>query len=267
MKVYIYEEELESTQFFSNGRMFKLQLWDVIVEEIGGFTMRKVLAITTALLLAAIILMPAMGFTIKSASPYPYSIKAEPRPNFTISDGMPAHKMAVKEPVARTPRYSISSERVNYSFELLGSPEYTVKLITGAAKVAAAGKEGKAGEAPKIEEKKPAEKPLAEVKKNFSITGMAFEDVNGNGTKEADEKGLAGWEINLAQLPAGTVINKGTTKEDGSYAFAGLMPGSYAVTELVQQNWTVTKPADGKYMINLTDKDSAGNDFANKKVA
>lgn len=228
--------------------------------------MRKVLAITTALLLAAIILMPAMGFTIKSASPYPYSIKAGSKPNFTIGDGLPAHKMAMKEPAGRTPRYSFSSERVNYSFELLGSPEYTVKLVTGAAKVAATGKEGKAGEAPKIDEKKPAEKPPAEVKKNFSITGMAFEDVNGNGTKEADEKGLAGWVINLAELPAGTVT-KSTTKEDGSYAFAGLMPGSYAVTELVQQNWTVTKPADGKYMINLTDKDSAGNDFANKKVA
>ncbi len=85
--------------------------------------MRKVLAVTLAILLAAIVISPAMGYSFKALkSPYPFSNAIGEKANFSISAGVPAHEMTPEESAAgaRAPRYSISSTKVPYSFNTAG---------------------------------------------------------------------------------------------------------------------------------------------------
>ena len=61
--------------------------------------MRRVLAIAIALMFAALVLSPTMGYSFQSFS-HPYSIKSV-RVNYTISPQAPSHEPAVK--VTRVP--------------------------------------------------------------------------------------------------------------------------------------------------------------------
>ncbi len=55
--------------------------------------MRNILAITLALMIATVLLMPAMGYTIKSPGNQSYSIVSGPRVNYSISMGIAAHNL------------------------------------------------------------------------------------------------------------------------------------------------------------------------------
>ena len=97
-----------------------------------------------------------------------------------------------------------------------------------------------------------------------SISGMKFEDLNGNGQKDADEKGLKDWTIRL-QSPQITETTT-TTGQDGSYQFQNLPPGDYTVSEELQSGWLQTSPADGSYLVKLKDSDVSERDFGNRKL-
>nr|AAU83000.1 fibrinogen-binding protein-like [uncultured archaeon GZfos1D1]QNO57000.1 hypothetical protein MGAOFDBH_00018 [Methanosarcinales archaeon ANME-1 ERB7] len=98
----------------------------------------------------------------------------------------------------------------------------------------------------------------------YSIAGMKFNDLNGNGVKDAGEPGLPGWTINLEQ-PAGTVINSTTTAADGSYTFTNLEPGDYTVSEVLKAGWAQTcPPTPGTYSVTLTDSPVIDRDFGNR---
>jgi hypothetical protein len=79
-----------------------------------------------------------------------------------------------------------------------------------------------------------------------SISGMKYNDKNGNGVKDAGDNGLAGWTINLT----GSATASATTDANGNYSFTGLTSGTYTVREVAQNGWTQTSanPAD----VNLT---------------
>ncbi|MBI2766705.1 MAG: hypothetical protein HYX53_12470 [Chloroflexi bacterium] len=90
------------------------------------------------------------------------------------------------------------------------------------------------------------------------ICGTKFNDLNGNGVKDAGEPGLAGWTINLSPGSSTT-----TTDANGSYCFSSLSPGTYTVSEVVQVGWTPTSPPGG--MTTVTVPPSATNiDFGNR---
>ncbi len=95
------------------------------------------------------------------------------------------------------------------------------------------------------------------------ISGMKFNDLNGNGIKEAGEPALSGWTINLTN-PDGTVSTN-TTAADGTYSFTGLTAGTYTVGEVLQTGWVQTFPAaPGTYSMTVTSgTDSKNNDFGN----
>ncbi|MGB7001330.1 MAG: SdrD B-like domain-containing protein, partial [Halobacteriota archaeon] len=98
----------------------------------------------------------------------------------------------------------------------------------------------------------------------LSISGIKFNDLNGNGVKDPGEPGLSGWTINLEQ-PAGTVIKSTTTAADGSYTFTYLDPGTYTVSEELQPGWAQTCPAaPGTYSVILTDTSATDKDFGNR---
>ena len=97
---------------------------------------------------------------------------------------------------------------------------------------------------------------------SWAISGSVFLDSNGNGARDADETGQAGWNIQLSQ--DGKAINATTSGQDGSYAFKNLAPGKYTVSEVATEGWTVSLPADGTYIVDLLNADVTGKDFGNK---
>ncbi len=97
-----------------------------------------------------------------------------------------------------------------------------------------------------------------------TISGVKYNDLNGNSARDPGEPGMDGWTINLEQ-PAGTVIQTKTTAADGSYSFTGLAPGTYLISEVQQTGWTQKAPAGGKYTVTLdaTTTSAVGKDFGN----
>ena len=97
---------------------------------------------------------------------------------------------------------------------------------------------------------------------SWAISGTGFSDANGNGARDGDEVGQAGWTIQLSQN--GNIINATTTGQDGSYSFKNLAPGKYSVSEIVMEGWTRTLPKAESYDVELKDSDVSGMDFGNK---
>ena len=97
----------------------------------------------------------------------------------------------------------------------------------------------------------------------LQITGTVFNDLDGDGTRDAGEPGLSGWTVFLAPDGSSTAIPE-LTNDMGAYSFTGLTAGSYSLFEFQQDGWTCTKPSGGSYTILLGDDTSvAGMDFGN----
>lgn len=260
--------------------------------------MRKVLAITVALMIAAIVLTPALGYTNQSAGNQSYSATSGSRVNYSVASGVPAHNLT-QDMVAN--KYSIrapavQSTRVAYSFQEGSAQPYSMKLVgvtnavsegyqtkkaaarlgsAVATEVAAApAAEGipvetaaavtettpaATNETAPVVEAAPVEQP------KFTIEGIAFDDVEGNGILEANETGLANLTINLEQ-PAGTVIKSVVTPMDGKFAFNDLAAGEYTVSEVVEAGWKLIAPADGKFTVTITNESITNLEFANQLV-
>ena len=89
-----------------------------------------------------------------------------------------------------------------------------------------------------------------------SIQGRKYNDVNGNGDFDSNEKinanRLNGWTINLYK--DNTIIKSMSTGDDnteagsvekGQYRFINLLPGTYDICEVPQNGWHQTEPANG----------------------
>ncbi|MEX2089125.1 MAG: SdrD B-like domain-containing protein, partial [Bacteroidota bacterium] len=81
-----------------------------------------------------------------------------------------------------------------------------------------------------------------------SLCGVKFNDLNGNGVKDAGEPGLPGWEISLNVTGIPPVI----TDSLGNYCFNNLPPGTYTLTETNQTGWQQTFPSSpGTHTVTL----------------
>ncbi len=98
-----------------------------------------------------------------------------------------------------------------------------------------------------------------------SISGMKFNDKNGNGQKDSGEPGLPNWTISLFNGSATTTT---TTDINGNYAFSNLPAGNYTVSEVQQNGWMQTFPAPpGTYSVNLSaGQNVIGENFGNHKI-
>jgi hypothetical protein len=100
------------------------------------------------------------------------------------------------------------------------------------------------------------------------ITGVKYEDLNGNGKRDPGEPGLAGWTMRL--LYEGKVVASTTTASDGSYAFqldADHLPigtGNYQVQEVQQPGWFASQtPGPVNVPLGAKNATFSGNDFGN----
>jgi hypothetical protein len=237
--------------------------------------MRKILAITVALMIAAIVIMPALGYTnqaagnqshsAKSGSPVEYSLKTINVPAHNLTPDMVVNKYSLKSAGVASTRMAYSFQRgavAPYSFKLIGvenavaqgmkTVKPTAKLGSMADSISDGTASGPAGEvaaelAPAAEAAaapaaEPAATPAPEAPATFSIEGMVVDN---------NQTGLADWTVNLTK--DGAVINSVPTAADGKFAFIELAAGEYTVSELLKEGWNVVSPAEGKATAIITD--------------
>ncbi len=97
------------------------------------------------------------------------------------------------------------------------------------------------------------------VLKLATISGMKFNDINGNGVKDANEPGIAGWNI---------LLNNGLqsvqTDSAGRFIFTRITPGTYTISESQELNWAQSYPSSGQYSVTVdVNNDYTGYDFGN----
>jgi hypothetical protein len=80
-------------------------------------------------------------------------------------------------------------------------------------------------------------------------SGVKFNDLDADGTRDAGEPGLPGWTINLykdtgtiGSFDGEPVFASDVTDANGAYSFASLFPGSYIVCEVLQATWEQSAP-------------------------
>ncbi len=103
-----------------------------------------------------------------------------------------------------------------------------------------------------------------------SVSGLKYNDANGNGTRDEEESGLSEWTI-YADANENSMLDEGevsaiTNAEGGTYTLAGLNAGSYKIREVAQEDWTQTQPGDsGSYSVTVTSGSNiTGKDFGNR---
>ena len=82
------------------------------------------------------------------------------------------------------------------------------------------------------------------------IRGSKWNDLNGNGERDEGEPGIENWTIYLddnqnGELDEGEIST--TTDTNGEYVFTDVEPGSYTVTEVVEEGWQPTFPVAFEY--------------------
>lgn len=120
------------------------------------------------------------------------------------------------------------------------------------------------------------------------VTGIKFNDINGNGVRDNNEPTLKDWTITLTNIcdeedqpevsvdqvlsvashPACKEVTKPTkTDATGAYSFDDLDVGTYVVCEVQQANWTQTAPKTKDGCVEFTIETSGQEevvDFGNK---
>jgi len=97
-----------------------------------------------------------------------------------------------------------------------------------------------------------------------TISGMKFNDLNGNGVRDSGEPGITGWTIKITDANGNT--HTAVTDASGNYSFTVPSPGIYTVSEVSQLGWVQTAPSSGTYVVSVpTGQAYPNKDFGNKK--
>ena len=98
-----------------------------------------------------------------------------------------------------------------------------------------------------------------------SICGIKFNDLDGDGLRDAGEPGLPNWQIGLNVATVPPVL----TDSLGRYCFNNLPAGTYVITETQQTGWTQTAPpSPGTHTVTLAQGQNRDSlDFGNKSIA
>ncbi len=100
-----------------------------------------------------------------------------------------------------------------------------------------------------------------------TITGIAFDDTNGNGARDSGEAGLAEVVVKLYKNNSGgggsiDFIGETSTLADGTFQFLSLTTGSYTLAEVHPYGYLPS--GDGLYTTTLTSGEVAGVTLANQ---
>lgn len=101
------------------------------------------------------------------------------------------------------------------------------------------------------------------------LSGTKFEDRDAGGQpREAGESGLAGWTIFVDYDGNGELGDgepSATTDSNGAYTIEDILPGTWSILEVPQENWTCSFPASCAYELNFEccEDPKTGYDFGN----
>jgi hypothetical protein len=102
-----------------------------------------------------------------------------------------------------------------------------------------------------------------------NITGLVFNDHNGDGIQERRDGGLVGITLTLQQIKHGALHGRAlttTTNANGDYFFTNVAPATYRVSEVLPRHDVLTLPSAGDYTIALASgQTSSGNNFGDQK--
>jgi protocatechuate 3,4-dioxygenase beta subunit len=95
-----------------------------------------------------------------------------------------------------------------------------------------------------------------------AISGLKFQDNNGDGVQNGSDAGIAGWTIELDKDANGTVDATTITGAGGAYSFTGLTAGTYRVREVGQAGWIQTTDNPANVTV-VSGTNSVDNNFGN----
>ena len=105
--------------------------------------------------------------------------------------------------------------------------------------------------------------------KDAELHGTTFNDLDGDGTKDAGESVSSGWTVYIDANGNGSLDGNETsqvTGPTGTYAFTALKPGTYTLRQIDQAGWVRTAPASGSYTQLLRSGQVASAlDFGNRQ--
>jgi hypothetical protein len=84
-----------------------------------------------------------------------------------------------------------------------------------------------------------------------SISGIKYEDKNGNGAQDPGEGPLQGVTVNLEDPASGVGLGQTVTDSQGHYSFDCLEPGKYLVSEVPPFGWTQLEPVGPGYYVGI----------------
>ncbi|TWT91585.1 FG-GAP-like repeat-containing protein [Stieleria varia] len=97
---------------------------------------------------------------------------------------------------------------------------------------------------------------------NNSISGITFNDANGNATRDANELGIANARMYLDSNGNGTLDASETsvlTDADGKFTFSSLADGTYTVRQVIANRQVQTLPASGFHSVSVAAGQAAAN--------
>jgi uncharacterized surface anchored protein len=84
-----------------------------------------------------------------------------------------------------------------------------------------------------------------------TINVTKYNDLNGNGQRDAGEQGVKNWLINLSYSGNGTLYQSSQTDTSGNLTFIDVPWGTYNLTEEVRNGWTRTEPVANHYIVEV----------------
>jgi len=102
------------------------------------------------------------------------------------------------------------------------------------------------------------------------IWGTVYNDLNGNGSQDADEPAITDWTVFIDTNANGKFDDdelSAVFELDGQYVFGDLRPGTYRIAQVLQSGWQLIAPVAGFRLVTIRAGDSSvGNDFAVRQV-
>ncbi len=101
-----------------------------------------------------------------------------------------------------------------------------------------------------------------------TVTGTVYDDLNGDGARQAGDPTLANWTIDLFDS-FGDLVATTTSNASGQYSFANLPSIVFTIEEIVNPGWFITDPTNPPGTYTLTPASGSvvtGLDFGNFKA-
>ncbi len=96
----------------------------------------------------------------------------------------------------------------------------------------------------------------------FAATGTAYIDLNGDGVRDGADHGAPGFVIQVRNT-AGTLVATATSAADGTYTIPNLGPGTFTVSEVPRNPYSITQGAAGYTFTGQSGSPATGLDFGN----